>query len=175
MPYKKEVILGISPRIYVPQGLERTWHTMCTLCTVKGARDMDTTKITIGQEVVLSYSHAWSWRNVHYVLGYRITRITTSGQVVVERAATETLPASKMRFNADGREITSNLYKHALHFNVEEIRAKLAAERAAAVKAIEAVRVSCEPTSSIKDMRDKLSDLESLLNTAKRAVDNVSA
>ena len=126
-------------------------------------------QITVGQEAVIGRTGS---RSTHYHFDYKVTKVTPSGQVVVQRGS----DGYERRFDAKGREIGRGNYPDTLHFNVTEIRAiedKKARQNAAA-SAILAVKVeNCKGTYSKETMEEQIAQLEALLVAAKAAVASI--
>lgn len=133
--------------------------------------------VQIGQEVVVGRAGSWKY---HYSFGYKVTRITPKGQIVVVR---ETLNGDgspsvrEMRFNVNGDEIGSTRYTtHRLHLNVDEIKDRLAKEdrTQAACKAIYDVKVEVSNRWLSKEtLETYITELEEKLAEAKAAVEAI--
>jgi ABC-type transport system substrate-binding protein len=127
-----------------------------------------TTQIAVGQEAVISHSGSWS---VHYYFGYKVTKVTPSGQVVVQHES----DGYERRFDAKGREMgKSSNYPDSIHFNVVELRAAedKRGREATAAAAINAVKVeeTVRGTWGKESMEVRIANLEALLAAAKAAV-----
>lgn len=93
--------------------------------------------LTVGQEVVVCRSGSWE---THYAFGYRVTKVTPSGQFTIQLDC-EGMQASRVRrFNKDGDELgegKSEWRSTWIDTDVAGIRARIdskAATRAAAEK-----------------------------------------
>lgn len=130
---------------------------------------------TVGQEVAIAHTGPYSNR---FYFGYFVTKVTPSGQITVSRA--EQLDKFARRFDANGREIGSNVSKYnrdTLHLNVEELRERTAKEVRAdkAASALNAVRLEgrAEGSYGKEALEARVAKLEELLAEARSLVEAI--
>ena len=125
---------------------------------------MNTKSLTVGQEVAILDYNTWFF-------GYRVTKVTPSGQVIVKRDGSD---AYERRFDKRGYEMGGSKFRPAsLSADVDTIRnsedkLKRANKAATAIMAVKVDR--CLGTYSVEGMNEQLVQLQKLLDEAKAAV-----
>lgn len=126
---------------------------------------------TVGQEVVIGRMGSW---DMHYNFGYRVTKVTPTGQVTVEFTM-ENQRVSTLKFNNRGYEMgTSGYSLRQIYADVAGIREQVASKHRAS-KAAEALndvalQEKCRSTYSRESMVEMLEQLQAKLDAAKAAV-----
>jgi hypothetical protein len=136
--------------------------------------DIDTSKLTVGQEVVV-VSSGTGWYGPHYSFGWKVHKVTPSGQVVMRLGPSATLkePLEK-RFDKHGREMNSGSrwYRDWLDADVEGRRADVVRQQrvGAAKAALGKVRVDVCETPSKEKLEEYVGQLEAALAEARAKV-----
>lgn len=130
----------------------------------------ETTQLAVGQEIVLCRMGSF---DVHYVFGYKVTKVTPTGRITIQRDAEGMVAASVKQFNKHGEELGANAYHNLwLDTDVAGIR-QLMADRASTRKAVVALKLVRTPDSFGTDktaLLNMVANLETKLAAAKAAV-----
>lgn len=141
------------------------------------------TPVTLGQEVVvLHHSGSIMSDGPRAAFGYKVTKITPTGQITVTHAAATAVDAEGLRFKPSGSiygwtQIGGSSYSSiGLDFDVAGRRAEVA-RRERAIKAINAISaVQADRTRhswGIPAMQKEVERLEALVAAARQAVDAI--